>query len=174
MYSGALCEDTSATAPGSAFEFPPYTRFNRSPFHSPEDGEEGGRAEGSGGWRGLLKGSLQSGLANDNRIYCLSNRALGGYCEQYPYCKRGIIVVRSGALCEDTSATAPGSEIRLKLVCIGLNRPGSLFDFGDEAEESSCLAATVGTFILLGPSFHVGELDLWQKFIAVNTTTTIA
>ena len=51
--SGALCEDTSATAPGSEFEYPPCIRYKASPFPSPKVGEEGGRAEGSGGWRGL-------------------------------------------------------------------------------------------------------------------------
>ena len=29
--SGALCEDTSATAPGSAFEFPLYTWYQQPP-----------------------------------------------------------------------------------------------------------------------------------------------
>ncbi|MBU50821.1 MAG: hypothetical protein CL920_19235 [Deltaproteobacteria bacterium] len=38
-----------------------------------------------------MKGWLQSGVANDNRTYQLSNRALGGYCLQYPYCTRGIV-----------------------------------------------------------------------------------
>ena len=58
--SGALCEDTSATAPGSNIKLNTAHFVKLSPFHSPEDGEEGGRAEGLGGWRGLLKGWLQS------------------------------------------------------------------------------------------------------------------
>jgi len=32
VHSGALCEDTSATAPGSAFEYPPCIRYKYSPF----------------------------------------------------------------------------------------------------------------------------------------------
>jgi len=32
VYSGALCEDTSATAPGSNIKYPPCTRYNRSLF----------------------------------------------------------------------------------------------------------------------------------------------
>ena len=34
VYSGALCEDTSATAPGSAFEYPSCIRYNPPPFLS--------------------------------------------------------------------------------------------------------------------------------------------
>ena len=33
VYSGALCEDTSATAPGSAFEFPPCIPFDSLVFY---------------------------------------------------------------------------------------------------------------------------------------------
>ncbi|MBU47720.1 MAG: hypothetical protein CL920_03400, partial [Deltaproteobacteria bacterium] len=36
VYSGALCEDTSATAPGSAFEFPPRIRYKCSLFQRME------------------------------------------------------------------------------------------------------------------------------------------
>ena len=82
--SGALCEDTSATAPGSNIKLNTAHFVKLSPFHSPEDGEEGGSHEVTGGWRGLLRGSLQSVFANDNRCKLASNRALGGYCEQYP------------------------------------------------------------------------------------------
>ena len=130
VYSGALCEGTSATAPGSAFEFPPCIRYKLSPFHSPEDGEEGGRAEGLGGWRGLLKGSLQSGLANDNRCKFVSSRALEGCRLRHTYCKRGIapcvrvhfvrtqvqlpldqMEVCRKRVCEDTNAADLGSNI---------------------------------------------------------------
>ena len=53
--------------------------------------ERKGEGRRPGGWRGLLKGSLQSGLANDNRIYCPSNRAFEGCCLQYPYCPEGFV-----------------------------------------------------------------------------------
>ena len=58
----------------------------------------------SRGWRGRGKsrqaqgdgevcgrGRCKVNEANDNRICCPSNRALGGCCLQYPYCKRGIV-----------------------------------------------------------------------------------
>ncbi|MBU51546.1 MAG: hypothetical protein CL920_22880, partial [Deltaproteobacteria bacterium] len=41
-------------------------------------------------WRGLLKGSLQSGLANDNRIYCLSNRAFEGCRLRHTHSREGL------------------------------------------------------------------------------------
>ncbi|MBU48680.1 MAG: hypothetical protein CL920_08295 [Deltaproteobacteria bacterium] len=48
LHSGALCEDTSATAPGSVFEFPPYLSLKLSPLPSPKAGEEWGRPKARG------------------------------------------------------------------------------------------------------------------------------
>ena len=47
VYSGAFCEDTSATAPGSAFEFPPCTRYKYPPSCS-----RGWRGRGKAGGQG--------------------------------------------------------------------------------------------------------------------------
>ncbi|MBU54285.1 MAG: hypothetical protein CL920_36775 [Deltaproteobacteria bacterium] len=52
VYSGALCEDTSATAPGSAFEYLPCTWYNPSPFLLRRM-ERKGEGRRPGGWRGL-------------------------------------------------------------------------------------------------------------------------
>ena len=52
--------------------------------------ERKGEGRRPGGWRGLLKGSLQSGVANDNRCKFVSNRACEGYCLQYLYCSKGL------------------------------------------------------------------------------------
>jgi len=48
VYSGALCEDTSATTPGSEIKLNTVHVVQSSPFHSPEDGEEGGRPKARG------------------------------------------------------------------------------------------------------------------------------
>ena len=49
-----------------------------------------GEGRRPGGWRGLSKGWLQSGVANDNRICCPSNRALGGCRLRHTYCHEGL------------------------------------------------------------------------------------
>ena len=43
--SGAFCEDTSATAPGSAFEYPPCIRYNPPPSILRPPGSTGKRGE---------------------------------------------------------------------------------------------------------------------------------
>ena len=53
VHSGAFCEGTSATAPGSEIKLNIAHFVKISPFHSPKVGEEGGSHEVTGGWRGL-------------------------------------------------------------------------------------------------------------------------
>ena len=90
MYSGALCEDTSATAPGSAFEYPPCTRYNPPPFllRRPERKGEEPKAQGDG--EVCRGGGCKVNEANDNRIYSPSNRALGGCRLRHTYCHEGL------------------------------------------------------------------------------------
>ena len=92
--------------------------------------ERKGEGRRPGGWRGLLKGSLQSGLANDNRCKFVSSRALEGCRLRHTYCKRGIapcvrvhfvrtqvqlpldqMEVCRKRVCEDTNAADLGSNI---------------------------------------------------------------
>ena len=49
-----------------------------------------GKAGGLGDGEVCRRGGCKVNEANDNRIYLLSNRALGGYCLQYLYCHEGL------------------------------------------------------------------------------------
>ena len=61
-----------------------------SPFLFQRMERKGEEPAGSGGWRGLWKGWLQSGLANDNRCKFVSNRALRGCRLRHMYCSKGL------------------------------------------------------------------------------------
>ena len=110
--------------------FPREYSINAPPFLLRRSERKGEEPKAQGGWRGLLKGSLQSGLANDNRCKFVSSRALEGCRLRHTYCKRGIapcvrvhfvrtqvqlpldqMEVCRKRVCEDTNAADLGSNI---------------------------------------------------------------
>ena len=68
----------------------PRTQYKPPPCllrRSERKGEEP-KAQGDG--EVCRRGRCKVNEANDNRICCLSNRALGGYCLQYLYSREGL------------------------------------------------------------------------------------
>ena len=84
--------------------------FDWSPFHSPEAGEEGGRPEARG-----MERFVEGVVAKSTKQMTTGHLARSVEYLKDVACDIRIAmrdcVVCSGALCEDTSATAPGSEI---------------------------------------------------------------
>ena len=62
-----------------------------APLSFSEDRRGRGKAGGQGDGEVCRRGGCKVNEANDNRIYCPSNRAFEGCCLQYPYCPEGFV-----------------------------------------------------------------------------------